>query len=92
MGVCGAVVVVWLLVLPAVCRTAAFRERSRFLEERGVDASAMFYTELDNLPRVMRHMDRLRAAHPELFWPSCQTPGVSNDQAAGEMPRRDCSR
>ncbi len=46
------ILLIWLVVLPALCRTDTFQRRDQFLHERGIDPSAMIYTELD------RNVDR----------------------------------
>jgi len=42
--------VIWLVVLPWIARWEAVERHLRFLEERHIDASAMFYTELESRP------------------------------------------
>ncbi len=51
-AVCLCAGLVWGKVLPALCNTEAFRERDRFLTSRGIDPSAMIYTELQRLPEL----------------------------------------
>ncbi len=40
--------VIWLVVLPWIARWESVERHLRFLEERHIDASAMFYTELES--------------------------------------------
>lgn len=50
--VAGALIVavVWGLVLPGVLDLGPVQEHVALMEERGVDPSAMYYTELERLP------------------------------------------
>jgi len=41
---------VWLVVLPAIGRHPAVDRHVRLMESRGVNPSAMVYTELEHLP------------------------------------------
>jgi hypothetical protein len=43
----GALAAIWLLLLPALLHLAPIRRHVDHLEARQIDASAMYYTELD---------------------------------------------
>ncbi|WP_168566221.1 hypothetical protein [Crateriforma spongiae] len=49
---------IWLVVLPAVAKRPAVRQRVRWLKSEGIDPSAMYYTELDRMEWIL---DRRRA-------------------------------
>lgn len=45
---------VWLIVLPWVGRHETVRDHIQFLDERDIDASAMYYTELDAMEPILK--------------------------------------
>ena len=52
-----AVAVVWCVVLPWVSNSPSVQQRIQFLDERGIDASAMFYTELDAMVPILKKLE-----------------------------------
>ena len=69
LAVCCAVLgIIWLGVLPSVSNTAAVRSRIRFLESRGIDPAAMFYTELDAMDGVLERLDNFHRRNPTALW------------------------
>ena len=63
-----AIAVVWLVILPAVGRRPEVAARIDRLDARGIDPSAMFYTELEVMPEVERHIERVHRKDPQLLW------------------------
>jgi hypothetical protein len=55
-----SIAAVWLLFLPWIATQPSTAERLRFLEERGIDPSAMYYTELDAMDRILDRLERPR--------------------------------
>lgn len=56
-----AVAVVWLLVLPWAARRPAMKSHLQWLDSRGIDPSAMYYTELEVMDQILkrqRHRQR----------------------------------
>ena len=49
------IAVIWLVVLPWWSRQPAMAQRLEWLDERGIDPSAMFYTELEYMDPILRH-------------------------------------
>ena len=45
---------VWCGILPRVANQPQMQQRLEFLDEQGIDASAMFYTELDVMEGILR--------------------------------------
>ncbi|TWU42051.1 hypothetical protein [Novipirellula artificiosorum] len=43
----------WLVVLPRWAERPAMHERLNWLEERGIDPSAMYYTELEAMEAIL---------------------------------------
>lgn len=64
---------VWLVVLPWIGTWPAVREKIRFEESRGIDPSAMFYTELDAMPAIADEIDRLHLENGKAFWQTTPT-------------------
>lgn len=53
-AVASLLLVVWGVILPRLSSTAAMKQRLRWLDDHGIEPSAMFYTEL---PRMMPETD-----------------------------------
>jgi hypothetical protein len=49
---------VWCVGLPWIAALPAVENRLRFLDERGIDPSAMFYTELDSMKPILERLER----------------------------------
>lgn len=49
----AAVACVWLVVLPAYARRPAMREHLQWLDDQGIDPSAMYYTELEVMEEIL---------------------------------------
>lgn len=50
--------VLWCVVLPTVSNWGPIREHIDFLESKRIDASAMFYTELETLEPTIRRLEK----------------------------------
>lgn len=61
-------VVCWMMVLPALSNTPAMRQELDRCEAQGINAGAMFYSELKAMPLVMDRMDQVHAEHGSAFW------------------------
>lgn len=64
----GLVGLIWLLVLPWVARLEPVEQRIRFLESRGIDPSARFYTDQPAVWSNVQHVKDKLAAAPAAFW------------------------
>lgn len=60
--------VVWCMALPGIAERPAVARRLRELDEQGIDASAMFYSELPAMERVLSDLDRLHRRNPGALW------------------------
>lgn len=56
----AAVGLVWLVVLPLVARQSSVARHIEAQQQRGIDPSAMFYSELEILPPIAHRMERLQ--------------------------------
>lgn len=50
----ATIAAVWLIVLPWIGRHETVRDHITFLDDREIDASAMFYTELDAMEPILK--------------------------------------
>jgi len=64
----GAILVLWLAVLPRIADQPPVQRHIEFLEQRQIDPSAMFYTELEPMAEVRTRVARIRHDHPAPFW------------------------
>lgn len=60
--------VCWMLVLPALSEQPAVRRELDRHAAQGINAGAMFYSELKAMPQVMDRMDAVHARHGGVFW------------------------
>lgn len=51
--VVALIIVIWGVVLPRLATTPTVRNRNLWLEERGIDPAAMYYTDLPMIDRVL---------------------------------------
>ncbi|HEY3964740.1 MAG TPA: hypothetical protein VGM05_09345 [Planctomycetaceae bacterium] len=59
---------VWLVVLPRLAAQHSVSEYIANQQRLGIDASAMFYSELEIVPAIAHHVERLHDAHGDDFW------------------------
>jgi hypothetical protein len=59
---------VWLVLLPALGNWTPVREHVARLDRAGVNAQAMFYTELPDMPDIAARITSARTRHPTHFW------------------------
>jgi len=61
LALCAVVIgLVWCIVLPRLASQPRMREYSRWLDERGIDPSAMYYTELEAMEPILHRLERSR--------------------------------
>lgn len=49
---------VWLVILPWYSRQPAMEAHLQWLDERGIDPSAMYYTELEAMQPILQRLER----------------------------------
>jgi len=67
-GALLAIGVVWLGVLPWIGLQPAVDNHIKFQQHLGIDPSAMFYTELEIIPAIAHHGERLNESHEAELW------------------------
>ena len=50
----------WGLVLPSIAKRPAMQQRIRWLDAQGIDPSAMYYTDLEVMDKILRRRDKPR--------------------------------
>ncbi len=55
-----AIACLWCFVLPWYATQPAMKEHLQFLDDRGIDPSAMFYTELDAMDAILEKIENGR--------------------------------
>lgn len=61
---CGALAGLWGGVLPWLASQPRIAEHMQWLDEQGIDAGAMYYTELDAMQPILQRLHRGR------WWPA----------------------
>lgn len=64
----AVIAVVWLVVLPAIGRLEPVRRKIEAEQARGIDPSAMFYTELEAMRPVQQAMDEVHDRDGHTLW------------------------
>lgn len=69
LGICvSLILLLWLVVLPAAGRTELLSRRIQFLDSRGIDPSARFYTDQEAGWRNAKAMEERIEECPAAFW------------------------
>ncbi len=63
-----AVAAVWLVALPWLATTTPVQRHIELQESQGIDPSAVFYSELEILPPIAHHYERLHETHRDQLW------------------------
>ena len=74
----GVIAIVWCIILPWIARRPAMEERLQWLDDRGIDPSAMYYTELEMMEPILHQLERQRQVGPRV--------AVSNSTAQEMRP------
>jgi hypothetical protein len=83
----AAAIVVWLVILPWVAARPDMQRRIEFLEQRRIDPSAMFYTEVESMNEVRQRMAQRRQQHPHSFGVPFNQ-GATDESRTTHLPRR----
>ena len=59
---------VWTITLPWVAECPVVRRRIERLDRKGIDPSAMFYTDLPAMENILKQVSEINENHPGLFW------------------------
>ena len=72
-----AIGLIWLSVLPSLGRLPSLREAIDERDAHGIDASAMYYTDLEMMDGVIRRNEQFHRQHPEALWTIRKSPAAS---------------
>ena len=75
---CAIICVVWLVLLPILSTQPTTAARIERLESKGIDPSAMFYTDVEIMEEISHRWKETTAKHPDALW----VPDVSINQKA----------
>ncbi len=64
----SAIAIVWTLVLPWIGAQPFVRSRIESLDTQGIDPAALYYTDLEAMPRLESDVAATLQAHPDAFW------------------------
>lgn len=59
---------VWTIALPWVATQPAVKQHIEFMESKGVDPSALYYTDLEVIGQIRANVSEKRQSAPEAFW------------------------
>lgn len=62
-----AVAALWLVVLPWLAGTRPVARRVQWLDEQGIDPSAMYYTELEAMKPILKRLNERERAGESRF-------------------------
>ncbi len=68
MLVIGGLLAVWGVVLPSLTRQPAVAARIIELEMKGIDPSAMYYTDLEIAEEISYRVENAVSENPDLLW------------------------
>ncbi len=70
-GILGVVGLIWLEVLPRIASDPTLSQRSQELERKGIDPSAMFYSDLEVMDDIsQKHKEMSEQEHSKMWFPS----------------------
>jgi ketopantoate reductase len=68
MLVIGALLAIWGIVLPSLINQPAVATRIIELEMKGIDPSAMYYTDLEIAEEISYRVENMVSENPDLLW------------------------
>ena len=58
----------WLVVFPQLAQQPDLQAEIEFLDERQIDPSAMFYTDLETIDDTLQEIRTFHQEHPDALW------------------------
>ena len=59
---------VWMVVLPFLQHNSALQKEIQFLDEQGIDPSALYYTDLEVMSKLEANVMKAKEQNPQAFW------------------------
>lgn len=63
-----SIAVIWLGILPQIARIPALEQQIEQFEAAGINPGAMYYSELEVMPRFINELNARERTHPNLLW------------------------
>ncbi len=63
-----AIVIVWTVILPWIGSQQPIRSRIEYLDQRGIDPTALYYTDLEAMQRLESDLTAITRSNPNAFW------------------------
>lgn len=60
--------ILWLVVLPRAAEIPRLQSEIEFLEQRQIDPSAMFYTDLETVEQTVQNINQFHQENPDGLW------------------------
>ncbi len=64
----ATIAILWLAVLPWIGEQQSVKSDIEHLKQRGIDASALYYTDLEAMEQIESDINTLSKAHPDALW------------------------
>ena len=64
----ATIAIVWMLILPWIGEQQSVKSNIEHLKQRGIDASALYYTDLEAMEQIESDINAISKAHPDAFW------------------------
>ncbi|HAH44009.1 hypothetical protein [Gimesia sp.] len=58
----------WLVVLPRIAAIPQMKAEIDFLEEKQIDPTAMFYSDLETIEETVQEITNFHKEHPDALW------------------------
>lgn len=58
----------WLVVLPRIAAIPQIKAEIDFLEEKQIDPTAMFYSDLETIEDTVQEITNFHKEHPDALW------------------------
>ena len=78
---------IWMVLLPWISRQEGVQRDLQQLDQLGVNAGALYYTELRMLPALLRRLDRIHREEPAVFWRPGVPPAPTSSSSTAVPPQ-----
>lgn len=60
--------ILWLVILPRAAEIPQLQSEIEFFEQRKIDPSAMFYSDLENIEQTVHDINKFHQENPDGLW------------------------
>lgn len=60
--------ILWLVILPRAAEIPQLRSEIEFLEQKKIDPTAMFYTDLETIEETVQNINNFHQENPDALW------------------------